>query len=82
MVDTPIKGYGYTLSAADLLIHGTTAYLQLGPTVAKTACLYTVPTSDEAPSFQAVYVGDDRGILTFYPDATPSGDLQRCRAAP
>ena len=56
VVDTPIKGYGYTLSAAALLIHGTTAYLQLGPTVAKTACLYTVPTSDEAPSFRAANV--------------------------
>lgn len=82
VVDTPIKGYGYTLSATDLIVHGTRAYLQVGPAVTKTACIYTVPASEEAPSFQAVYVGLDGGVLTFYPDATLSGDFQPCGAVP
>ncbi len=81
-VETKIKGYPYVLSAADLLLHGTQAYSQVNPTSnAKRACLYHVPATDDSPSFKAVFVAKEKGLRTFYPDATP-GNNPSCSGPP
>lgn len=74
-----IKGYPYTLDAADIFIHATKAFEQMGTqTVGKEACLYTVPADDEGESFKAVFVIKNRGVRTFYPDATPNLTMPAC----
>jgi hypothetical protein len=76
-----IKGYPYTLDAADIFLHATRAFEQAGPrTEGKKACLYTVPADDEGDSFKAVFVIKNRGIRTFYPDATPDVNTPACGA--
>lgn len=66
-----IKGYGYTLSAKDLLKFATHAFAN-NPTASdrSTACL--LPVEDDGQTFTMVFVGRSRGIRTFYPDASPS----------
>ena len=66
-----IKGYGYTLSAQDLLEIITKAFAD-NPTRSdrSTACLLNV--EDDGKSFATVFVRRSQGIRTFYPDASPS----------
>jgi hypothetical protein len=71
-LSAPIKGYGYTLSAKDLLLIGTSAYLANQNEGINKAC--HLPITDDGKSFTAVFVTKYGGIRTFYPDATPSGN--------
>ncbi|MBP0016432.1 MAG: EndoU domain-containing protein [Cyanobacteria bacterium SBLK] len=66
-----IKGYGYTLSAKDLLKFATRAFAD-NPTTStrSTACL--LPIEDDGKAFTMIFVRRSQGIRTFYPDATPS----------
>ena len=79
IVETRIKSYAYSLNAADLLIHTTRAYAQLNPgrSKSKQSCLYTVPPEENTPEFKALLVVQNKSIITFYPDATPSR-TQKC----
>lgn len=72
IAESPIKGYGLTLSAADILKAGTRAFLE-NPTrnTYNTACILSI--EDDGKTFKNVFVRQARGIRTFYPDATPGG---------
>lgn len=76
---SPIKGYGLTLSAEDILKAATLAFAE-NPTQSgeSTACL--LPISDDGKHFTTVFVRRASGIRTFYPDATPAND-DACSAA-
>lgn len=65
-----IKGYGLSLSAADILKVATRALAE-NPTnsSASTACLQQF--TDGAEGYTTVFVRRKQGIRTFYPDATP-----------
>jgi hypothetical protein len=70
----PIKGYGLTFSAADLLKVVTRAFAE-NPTasIGSTGC--TLEVDDGGTAYKTVFVRRAAGIRTFFPDATP--DLDR-----
>lgn len=74
----PIKGYGYTLSARDILLAATRAFLQ-NPTDSgsSTACILNL--RDDSEEFATVFVRRRQGIRTFYPDASPSRRDPTCQ---
>lgn len=65
-----IKGYGLSMSAADILKVATRALAE-NPTnsSASTACLQQF--TDGSERYTTVFVRRKQGIRTFYPDATP-----------
>ena len=69
-VNDPLKGYGYTLNAEEILTIAAKAYKN-NPNSEPTskACLLTV--TDDKKTFVNVFVARKGGIRTFYPDATP-----------
>ncbi|MEM9539184.1 MAG: EndoU domain-containing protein [Cyanobacteria bacterium P01_E01_bin.42] len=71
LASSRIKGYGYTLSAEDLIKFSTRAFVD-NPTTSdrSTACL--LPIKDDGETFTTVFVRRSQGIRTFYPDASPS----------
>lgn len=77
---SPIKGYGLTLSAEDILKAATRAFTE-NPTQSNesTACLQ--PITDDGKQFTTVFVRRASGIRTFYPDATPASNDTACKAA-
>ncbi len=78
LVRSPIKGYGLTLSAADILKAGTKA-LADNPTESprNQSCILRV--QDDGKDFKMVFVRKAKGIRTFFPDATPSTSDPVCR---
>jgi Bacterial EndoU nuclease len=75
-----IKGYGLSLSAADILKVATRALAE-NPTKgsASTACLQQF--TDGSERYTTVFVRRQQGIRTFYPDATPDkAGTQPCKA--
>lgn len=66
-----IKGYAYVSSALELFLDATQAFKLQNRRDG--ACLQRVYDADTNQSFQAVFVSRQRAIVTFYPDATPSG---------
>jgi hypothetical protein len=76
---SPIKGYGLTLSAEDILKVATRAFAE-NPTQSSesTACLQ--PVTDDGKQFTTVFVRRASGIRTFYPDATPAANDPACKA--
>ena len=73
-VQAPIKGYGYTLNAEDILKIATKAYKDNpNPEPTSQACLIEV--TDDQKTFETVFVAKNNAIRTFYPDATP--DFQK-----
>lgn len=71
-----IKGYPLITDAQEMLLDGTKAFKAQGS--AQGACLYRVQDQPTGQSYQAVFVKDRNAIVTFYPDATPSG--RACRS--
>ena len=71
-----IKGYGYLTNAEELLIDVTKVYKQQKNT--EGACIYQQLDKETGTSFPTVFVRKNRGIITFYPDATPKG--RKCKA--
>ena len=68
-----IKGYGLTLSAQDMIKLATRA-LKENPKSKKGKKLGCwLPVRDEGRDFTTVFVRNQKGIITFYPDATPRG---------
>ena len=70
-VTDDIKGYSLVSDAEELLLDATKAYKAQGN--AQGACMLPVLDDETKQSFQAVFVKDRDAIVTFYPDATPSG---------
>ncbi|WP_414621896.1 EndoU domain-containing protein [Calothrix sp. CCY 0018] len=70
-----IKGYGYLSNAEELLIDVTKVYKQQKNT--EGACIYQQLDKETGTSFPTVFVRKNKGIITFYPDATPRG--KRCK---
>ncbi len=72
--ESKIKGYGYTLSAEELLKFATKAFRDnpTSSTTSSVACLLDV--NDDGKNFKMVFVRRASGIRTFYPDATPGSD--------
>ncbi|HEY9861033.1 MAG TPA: EndoU domain-containing protein [Candidatus Obscuribacterales bacterium] len=66
-----IKGYPLISNAEEMLLDATKAFKAQGN--AQGACLYRVQDQPTGKSYQAVFVKDRNAIVTFYPDATPSG---------
>ncbi|SEH08204.1 EndoU domain-containing protein [Candidatus Venteria ishoeyi] len=66
----PIKGYGLTLSARDILKLVTRAFVD-NPTNSRnsTACMLAIKDGDI--NYKTVFVRRATGIRTFFPDATP-----------
>ncbi|WP_044290709.1 EndoU domain-containing protein [Rivularia sp. PCC 7116] len=76
IVRDEIKGYGYLSNAEELLVDITKVYKQQKNT--EGACIYQQLDKETGTSFPTVFVRKNRGIITFYPDATPRG--KRCKA--
>ena len=75
-----IKGYGLTLSAADILKVATKAFAE-NPTASTESKGCLLPLEDEGKQFTTVFVRRAGGIRTFYPDATPDPKKNRdCKA--
>lgn len=75
---SPIKGYGLTLSAEEILKVVTKSFAENPASGERSqACLQ--PVSDEEHSFMTVFVRRSNGIRTFYPDATPNPRDPTCR---
>lgn len=68
-----IKGYPLVSDAAEILINATKAFKDQGNK--QGACLYPVQDQNSGKSYQAVFVKDRNAIITFYPDATPKGNV-------
>ena len=72
-----IKGYGYTLSAEDILTIATQAFHDNPSSGSRSqACLLDV--EDDGRNFTTVFVRRSDGIRTFYPDATPNNSISDC----
>ncbi len=74
------KGYSYVSNAQEILIDGTRAYkaFNINSGANNAVCLYTVKDEQIPESFSAVFVKNNRGIITFYPDATPDRGERSC----
>jgi len=70
VASSPIKGYGLTLSAADILKAVTKAFAD-NPTESTDSQGCLLPMEDDGQEFVTVFVRRAGGIRTFYPDATP-----------
>ena len=71
-----IKGYGYLSNAEELLVDVTKVYKQQKNT--EGACIYQQLDKETGTTFPTVFVRKNKGIITFYPDATPKG--RKCKA--
>jgi hypothetical protein len=72
------KGYSYVSNAQEILTDATIAFKTLRSTNSKSVCLFTVRDPEVRVPFKAVFVKAARGIVTFYPDATPSQREAAC----
>ncbi len=70
-----IKGYGYLTNAEELLVDVTKVFKQQGNR--EGACIYQQLDKETGKTFPTVFVRKNKGIITFYPDATPRG--RRCK---
>lgn len=73
LVTDEIKGYGYVSNAQEMLLDATRAFKTQGNI--EGACLFPVRDKETGTSFQAVFVRENNSIITFYPDATPKGNV-------
>jgi len=68
-IKSPMKGYGYTLNAEEILEIAAKAYKNNPISQGKSACLLNITDNDK--TFTNVFVAKNGAIRTFYPDATP-----------
>ncbi len=71
LVRDVIKGYPYLSNAEEMLIDATKIFKLQGNT--EGACIFNVKDRETGTTFPSVFVRRNRGIITFYPDATPKG---------
>jgi Bacterial EndoU nuclease len=73
----PLKGYGYTLSASDILLSATRAFAENPISgTGNAACLLKL--KDGNKQYAITFVRTSAGLVTFYPDATPKRNAQQC----
>jgi Bacterial EndoU nuclease len=77
------SGYYYGRDAMDILIDGTLAHQQfnINSGTNNVVCLYKVPQTPNEPrpyDYPSVFVKNDRGIVTLYPDVTPNPGDRAC----
>ena len=74
------KGYSYVSNAQEILTDGTRAYkaFNINSGENNAVCLYSIKDDQTPQLFDAVFVKNDRGIITFYPDATPDRGERKC----
>lgn len=70
-----IKGYSYLSNAEEMLVDATKIFKLQGQT--EGACIYNLKDQDTGKTFPTVFVRRENAIITFYPDATPSG--RKCK---
>ena len=77
-------GYSYVSSALEILIDGTRAYTQfkINSGQNNSVCLYNAEDIETLQKFKAVFVKNDRGIVTMYPNATPNAGDRPCNQNP
>ncbi|WP_392531426.1 EndoU domain-containing protein [Nostoc sp. C117] len=66
-----IKGYGYLSNAEEILSDATKIFKLQGNN--EGSCIYNVRDRETNKSFPTVFVRKEKGIITYYPDATPQG---------
>lgn len=71
LVTDVIKGYAYVSNAQEILLAATQAFKAQENT--EGACIYSMRDQETGQSFPSVFVRESNAIITFYPDATPSG---------
>ncbi|MGD1914174.1 MAG: EndoU domain-containing protein [Rivularia sp. (in: cyanobacteria)] len=76
IVRDEIKGYGYLTNAEELLVDVTKVFKLQKNT--EGACIYQQLDKETGKTFPTVFVRKNKGIITFYPDATPRG--RRCKS--
>ncbi|GAA6624164.1 hypothetical protein NUACC26_099890 [Scytonema sp. NUACC26] len=67
-----IKGYGYLSNAQEMLLNVTKIFKLQGETDG--ACIYNARDQETGKKFPTVFVRKEKAIITYYPDATPSGE--------
>jgi hypothetical protein len=73
IIKDPIKGYGYTLNAEEILKFAAKAYKENPNDGTGTkGCILTI--TDDGKTFTNVFVTKNGAIRTFFPDATPDYD--------
>jgi hypothetical protein len=82
------SGYYYGRDAMDILIDGTLAHQQfnISSGTNNVVCLYKIPEDKVSETFDqpkpyaypSVFVKNDRGIVTLYPDVTPNPGDRAC----
>ncbi len=77
------SGYYYGRDAMEILIDGTRAHQQfnINSGANNAVCLYQIRPIGEEPvpyAFPSVFVKNDRGIVTLYPDVTPNPGDRAC----
>ena len=84
MLNDSKAGYSYVSSALEILIDGTRAYTQfkINSGQNNSVCLYNAEDIETLQKFKAVFVKNDRGIVTLYPDATPNAGERACDQSP
>ena len=84
MLNDPKAGYSYVSSALEILIDGTRAYNQfkINSGQNNAVCLSKIEDVATRQSFKAVFVKNDRGIVTMYPDVTPNAGDRACDQSP
>ena len=77
-------GYSYVSSALEILIDGTRAYTQfkINSGQNNSVCLYNAEDIETLQKFKAVFVKNDRGIVTMYPKAIPNAGDRPCDRSP
>ncbi len=77
-------GYSYVSSALEILIDGTRAYTQfkINSGQNNSICLYDAEDLETRQKFKAVFVKNDRGIVTMYPKAIPNAGDRPCDQSP
>ena len=72
-----IKGYGYLNNAEEMLVDATKAFKLQGNL--EGACIYNTKDAETGKTFPTIFVRKENAIITYYPDATPSG--KQCKTS-
>ncbi|WP_017721814.1 EndoU domain-containing protein [Kamptonema formosum] len=70
-VTANMKSYAYPSSALEILTDATKAFKTQSSS--QRDCIYTVRDAQTKQSFPAIFVRDESGIITFFPDVKPKG---------
>lgn len=74
---SPVKGYGYTLNAEEILSIASLAYKK-NPNTSSTNKACQLSVTDDGKTFTTVFVTKNGAIRTFFPDASPDNNNPKC----